>query len=173
MGASREEEAVRALVKQHGGWLRKATHGDLWRIPATGQPYEVVSLIRPGASVDPRAWKNSLADVRRVLRSVGIDPGGPSKDDEKEESVGSTMEIKPQDQHQQLAALGCHVERKKKVVVTEEVEATVPVEALAKLLGLTDDTTDARVGLVVDDSTVAGNGDCVVVRVTIVREEGQ
>jgi len=113
------ETEVRALLKEHDAvFVRTAKHGDLYRV--AGGSFNV-----PGTSSDRRAWNNSLADLRRLIR--GSQVGTVEEfDDEEEDEVGMTPE--------QIAGLGVHVQRKKRIVETAEV--TLSLKAIAQLLGV-------------------------------------
>lgn len=125
MSAGPEEREVRRLVKEHGEFIRKARHGDLYKFP-NGQTIMVYP--DDGRSRgDPRAWKNSLADIRRTLKSSHTDTPIEQEEDQ-------TMD------QNQLAQLGIHVQPDKEVRVTTKT-ATLDAKGLATLLGVREGET--------------------------------
>jgi hypothetical protein len=128
MGMSSYEAEARALIKEHGTFMRRALHGDLWMIGET--TVQAQTHAKPGGgSGDPRAWKNTLAEVRRALR-------GPSQEGKIEMSHAPSPATPSPPKSTLLADLGIHVQRTRRVIEETRAEVTIPIEAVAKTLGL-------------------------------------
>ena len=122
MGMSSYEAEARALIKEHGTFMRQANHGDLWMIGET--TVQAQTHTKGNGSTDPRAWKNVLAEVKRALR-------GPSQEGKIEMHAPA-----PPPSQNPLSALGIHVQHSKKVIEEVQSSATLPIEAVARALGL-------------------------------------
>lgn len=131
MGASKEEELVRELLREHGTKIRHTTHGVLWRLP--GNQTVMAYADKAKKDLDPRAWKNQLADIRRALRAAGIGQEQEAVVDDKNGTDIFDAVIAAQ---HRLAALGVHVQRKQRLV--EETEAVLDAQAMAALMGLVE-----------------------------------
>jgi hypothetical protein len=172
MGRTREEEQVRELLKEYGTYVRKTNHGDLWALP--GERTMVTYSEERKGNVDWRAWKNALADLKRLLRNAGIELNGSTQ--------GAVIQPEPADQEEEdvldLEALGVHVEKKvKKTIMRREiVEVTISGTALAQLLQVVDSDGLQSVGIVDDNGETIDRDatDCHLlrfVRETIEEEE--
>ena len=156
MGTFAEERQVRELLAEHATFLRNAKHGDLWALPG-GETIQVYHE-KDSGNRDWRAWKNCYTELRRKLRAAGLLEDQPQEEDE-DEAQGSESE---EDNMTDLAALGVHVKRTTKEVVTvvktERVEATVTASALAQLLGLADmGDQEAEIQVRTFDDNVVGD----------------
>ena len=124
------EELCRGLLKDHGQLIRQANHGDLW---AVGETTVMAQTHKPvgNGSHDPRAWKNTLAEIKRALR-------GPSQEGViVSQQVESARPTRPT-----LSELGVHVERRSKVIREECVEVTISDISIGRLLGVVGDNGD-------------------------------
>lgn len=111
---SLRDEAV-ALAEQWAIGARRATHGVLYQLQGpTGLSTHV--LIGREDRGDYRVDRNTLADVRRALRRIGVAPQG---DDDEEEATVTPAERPVR------TAPGLHVERRRRVLIEEEAEVTV------------------------------------------------
>jgi hypothetical protein len=138
MAGNADELRTRELLAQHGTFARKARHGDIWHLPGGATVMCLPNNAR-GGSTDWRTWRNTLAEVCRALRTAGV-----PLDDKEEAAVAAktsttaavvkleTAVEEPTDSER--AALGIYIARKR--LVTEEVEATVDIHTIARLLGL-------------------------------------
>jgi hypothetical protein len=165
MGATSEEVAARELLARFGKKIRRVTHGDLWGLPG-GQTLTVYTEDNPSSrAADWRAWKNTLADIKRALRAAGVK--FEEREDEEDEMASDVKSVAVNIADQKLSALGIHVQRKQRVI--DEVEATVDARALAHLLGLVaaEDTNAAVVVVDLNGHEVEAP---LVVRVVITRE---
>jgi hypothetical protein len=127
MSRDSDEEESLELLKAHGKIIRRVTHGTLWGLPG-GQTVQVYPEGKKG--VDPRAFKNQLADVRRALRAAGILP----TKGEKEEMPPPKSDEKIARPAQEKIAKSIHIQRRRRV--TEESRATIDLPGLADILGL-------------------------------------
>lgn len=128
------KDEVSALLKEHGAvFVRKAKHGDLYKI-AGGL------LNLPGSASDYRAWKNTLGDLRRLIRGSQT---GVVEDSEDEDEM-----LTPE----QIAGMGVHVQRSVRTVETSEV--TMSLEAIAKLVGIWEEGAEITMPEVVDSGTL-------------------
>lgn len=181
MGASAEEVRTRELLDRFGKYVRGARHGDIWHLPGGASVMVPDENVRDGAR-DPRAWKNTLAEIKRALRTAEV-AFEEDEVDTKEEPMAATEAAKVVTKtlaalgtpktvtDPKLAALGVHISRKR--VVTEEVEATVDLSALAALLGLVSADNAQVEGATVEMYGPDGNEveGPVVVRVRLTRTE--
>ncbi len=129
MGMSWHESEVRRLLKEHDAeFIRNARHGDLWRFPNGN----TVMVLPKGKGVsenkDPYKWRNSYGDVRRAI-GLSYQEEPVEEAPEEEESMSNHQELA------QLAALGVHVETKKRVIEEVSDVAVIPVASIAKILG--------------------------------------
>lgn len=153
---SLRDEAV-ALAEQWAIGARRATHGVLYQLQGpTGLSTHV--LIGREDRGDYRVDRNTLADVRRALRRIGVAPQG---DDDEEEATVTPAERPVR------TAPGLHVERRRRVLIEEEAEVTVTLEAIVTALGVPLQP-GARITLHSEDSATDGTN-CVgpvVLRIT-------
>jgi hypothetical protein len=151
MGKSSYEVEAMALLKEHGELKRKARHGDLWNV--NGKVVQIRN--EHGLSSDFRSWKNALAEIKRALR-------GPSQEGRIEMEA-----VPPASRAPRLSDLGVHVQRSKKVIEEVRSEVTLPLEAVARALGLVANDTVAEYTLAdVDGNPVLGPVLLVVKNIT-------
>jgi hypothetical protein len=145
------ELETRDLLRQHGTFMRRSNHGELWMVGEA-----TVMVLAPGCSNnnDPRAWKNNLAEIKRALRPK-----------EKEEMNAQSPPARPS--RPNLRELGVHVKTNKRVIEESLTEACLPVEAIAMALGLTGGEIAAEYELKdVNGKLVAGPMTLVVKTIT-------
>jgi len=161
MGMGREEKLVRDLLAEHGTFLRHTRHGDLWGLPSE-ETFQCLPEVRRAGSPDWRAWKNSLKELQRKLRALGLLEDDPQQDDE------DGPEPAEEDSMTNLEKLGIHVQRTSKTVVihTDTTEAVVTGRALARLLGLVEEDEDTPVEIVdVNGKRLFTEDECVTFKV--------
>jgi enamine deaminase RidA (YjgF/YER057c/UK114 family) len=181
VGASAEEVESRELLTRFGTYVRGARHGDIWHLPG-GASVMVQAVGTKDGARDWRAWRNTIAEIKRALRTAGVvfeevkKERVPVAATEATKVVTKTVAAmattkSPMTLPAAIAALGVHVTRKR--CVMEEIEATVDLSALAALLGLVR-AEDAQVETATvemygpDGNEIEGP---VVVRVRVTRTE--
>jgi len=171
MGMGKEERQVRDLLAAHGTFIRHTRHGVLWELPG-GDTFQCLADESRAGGTEWRAWKNSLKELQRKLRTLGLLEDDPQQDDE--DGPEAEEEDMPD-----LQALGIHVNRSTKkivtVVETETAEALVTVSALGQLLGLADMGDEVEIQVLTCNDDVVGDKHSTfkfkVVRETIKEEE--
>lgn len=117
--ADRHEEEARDLLRQHGQYIRETKHGEMWEV--RGQR---IGLPSCSPSDRQRAWKNTLADIRRALREDEegvVSDQGPVDGDPDGTAFRMGMNV-----------IGVHLAPVKTTqIVREEHEVVVPLAALA------------------------------------------
>lgn len=66
------EREVFRLLDQYGRKGRKTRHGIMWYLPGKRTVLVIDPQRTRSTSVEPRFWKNTLAELRRVLKEEGI-----------------------------------------------------------------------------------------------------
>lgn len=127
---NRDEAETRALLKEHGSFVRNANHGELWRLP--GGRTVMIFNSHGNGSFDWRAWKNARAEVRRALEQAGIElTSKQPPEGEQEEPVNHPVNVEDR-----LAELGAHVERRARILEERTTTVVVPLASIPLALGL-------------------------------------
>lgn len=71
MGMNRYEKEVRDLLKEHCVYDRISTGHEIWKLPGEGI-FPVKARGRTSRGVTSRTWRNSLSQLKRVLRTQGV-----------------------------------------------------------------------------------------------------
>jgi len=165
MGESSHETQTRELLAEHGKYIRNTKHGELWEIPV-GTSGRVMTPDSNGhgggGGAEHRAWKNALADVRRVLR----EHQRPEADEEDDVATTRT---------EMIQAAGVHLETTTKKIVERTTRAVLDKAALLQIvLGIDGIDDGDTVKLDIEDlgieAVLGANFHCTVTHISV-REE--